>query len=164
MGSGPAFEWPANSHQPFISNSITYISSALVVALGDALFLECIFEPFGFFFEHLEDPQAIFKMAIAIGALLRALGLNVQADVFTMLAVVIFHQDPNLIERLAQILHAKGLILIKLEAVLVIQVNAPKLAAGQAEGDLTGRIQAGQDGVGRFRAGRRRAPGRRLLR
>jgi len=63
-------------------------------------------------------------------------------------AVLIEHAD--LVERPADIYRGKRAVLIELQAVLVVEVNAPQLAEGHGEPDFIGRIQACENGVRRF--------------
>ena len=76
--------------------------------------------------------------------------MHVEADVFTVLAVAVALQRADLVEGDAQIRAGKGLVLVELQAVLVVEVQRPELAEGHGEVDFVRRVKPGQDGVRRF--------------
>ncbi len=59
-------------------------------------------------------------------------------------------QDPDLHKGPAQIYGAKGFVLVKFQAVLIVEMNAPQLFVGQGIGHFIRRIQPGQNGVSRL--------------
>ena len=77
-------------------------------------------------------------------------GVHIEANELAFLAVAVALEGSDLVERHAQVGGAKGLVLIELQAVLVVQVQRPELAERHCEIDFIGRIETGEDGVGRL--------------
>jgi hypothetical protein len=82
--------------------------------------------------------------------LLRAHGLDVQADEAAGFGVAAQFQHADLVEGDAQVGRAEGFVLVILQAVLVVEMDRPELAGGEGKGHFVGGIEAGEDGVGGF--------------
>jgi hypothetical protein len=63
---------------------------------------------------------------------LRAHRLDVEADDLAVLAVAVADEHVDLVEGAAEVDRAEGLVLVVLQAVLVVQVDAPELLVEQA--------------------------------
>src|SRR4051812_38047910 len=76
--------------------------------------------------------------------------MDVEANVFAMLAVAIAFESADLVEGDPEVRAAEGFILIEFEAVLVVEVQGPEFTEGHGEIDFICGIQPGKDGVGGF--------------
>jgi len=76
--------------------------------------------------------------------------VNIEADVLAVFAVTIAFQGADLIEGDAQVAAAERFVLIKFQAVLIVQMQRPELAEGHCEINFISGVQSGQDGVGGF--------------
>ena len=75
----------------------------------------------------------------------RAHRLDVEADALAVAAVAVGLEGPDLVERAAEVRGAERLVLVVLQAVLVVEVDAPEFPVLQGVGHVVGRIQAGED-------------------
>ena len=67
-------------------------------------------------------------MLVAAFLLLSSHNLNVETDVFAVSAEVVFFKNLNLVECSTEVLNTEALVLVVLDTVLVVEVNAPELA------------------------------------
>src|SRR5437763_7016705 len=97
-----------------------------VVAVGDEFLGFLFVEAASFFEQTQEGAAAVVEMGQPMLDLGRAKRMNVEADIFAMSSVTGPFENANLIERYAQIGAAERLVLVKLQAVLVVQVQRPQ--------------------------------------
>ena len=97
-----------------------------------------------------EDLAAVLEVLQRDFVLLGAHDLDVEADPLAVVAVAVLIEDADLIERAARIDGAEGEILVELEAVLVVEVDAPQFLVRQREAHFVGGREVGQQGVGCF--------------
>src|SRR5262245_27735590 len=76
--------------------------------------------------------------------------VDVEADVFAAAAVAVSFKDSDLIEGAAEICAPKRFVLIKFQAVLVVEMERPEFPEGHGKIDFIGRIKAGENGVRGF--------------
>ena len=100
---------------------------------------------------HLEQAQeqgpAVAEVFRLVGLLRRPHGLDVQPDRPIVAGPL---QHPDGVEGPAQVHGAERLVLIVLQAVLIVEMNAPQLLVPQGVGHIVRGIEAGQDGMGRL--------------
>ena len=95
----------------------------------------------------LEHFPAVGQVPGLVGGAGGAHRLDVEADAAVVAAAL---QHPDRVEGPAQVDRAEHLVLVVLQAVLVVEVDAPQLAVPQGVGHVVGRVEAGQDRVGRL--------------
>ena len=78
---------------------------------------------------------------------LGAHGFHVEADEFAPPAVATFLQHADLVEGDAQVGGAEVFVLIVLQAVLVVEVDAAQLVVGEGEGHFIAGVESGEEGV-----------------
>ena len=74
--------------------------------------------------------------------------LDVEPDALAVAAVAVLFQGPDLVEGAAQVDRAEDLVLVVLQAVLVVEVDAPELVVLEGVGHVVGGVEPGEDRVG----------------
>ena len=120
----------------------------LKVPVLHTFLLELIVKPVRLFLQCLEYIQAVLQMLIAVLIPGGPHGLYIQAHVFSVLTVSVFLQHLDLVKGRPQVFHAKGLVLVILDSVLVVEVHGHQFPHCHGKSDFMGRVKTGQDGVG----------------
>ena len=121
-----------------------------VVAGGDEFIHLLLVEAAGDFEQFLEDGDGIGEMLDIDVLLLCSHDLDVEADGFAVLAVVVEVQDADLVEGAADVNGTEGLVLVELKAVLVVEMDGEQLLVGEGVTHFVRRIKVGEDGVCAF--------------
>src|SRR5258708_38906050 len=88
-----------------------------------------------------EGAPAVFQVGEPMLNLRRPEGMHIKTDILAFAAVFIALQGPHLVESAPKIIASKGLILVELEPVLVVEVERPKLPERHRKIDLIRRTE-----------------------
>src|SRR6266446_4950753 len=119
-----------------------------IISIGDKLLGLVVIEGPDFFDQAQEGAPTIVQMGEPMLYFGGPKRVDIEADILAFFSIAVALERANLGERKTQIGAAKGFILIKLQTVLIVQMERPKFAEGHCKIDFIGWIQAGQDGVG----------------
>lgn len=123
---------------------------SLVIPICNQLVGLFLVERSRFFNEVQKSAPAIDEVIGPMLDLGGAEGVDVEADVFTAAAVSGSFEHAHLIKGASEIGAAKGLVLIELQSVLIIEVERPQFPERHGEIDFVRGIQTSQDAMGGF--------------
>ncbi|MEY5025336.1 MAG: hypothetical protein RLZZ244_864 [Verrucomicrobiota bacterium] len=122
----------------------------LVVAGVAALVEEGVVEGADFIDEVEEEFAAGDEVVEGRAAALGAHDLYIEADELAGTSVAILLQHADLVECGAEVGRAEILVLVVLESVLVVEMDAAQFLMGEREGHFVTGIESGEEGVGAF--------------
>ena len=143
----PAVKCPGSPAQQMFDH---HLVERLVVTIRDELPGAFLVEGARLFDQSEERAAAVVQVRDPVLHLGRAEGMHVEADEFPVLAIAVSLEGADLVERNPQIVAAKRLVLIKLQPVLIVQVERPEFAEGHRKINFIGRIKSREDRVGAF--------------
>lgn len=127
-----------------------HLIERLIIALGDQGASTRFIKGAGLFQERQECAAAIVQVSKPMVSLGRSKWMHIKADEFALGTVAIALEGAHLVESAAKIGAAKRFVLVKFQAVLIVQMQRPQLAETHGKIDFISGIKSGQDAMGGF--------------
>src|SRR5258706_12205344 len=127
-----------------------HLVESLVIAVGDQLLRAGFRKGTDLVEQAQKRPPAVVEVIEPMFHASRAEGMDIEADIFAIGAVVVAFENAHMIESGAKIVASKWFVLVELQAVLIVQMERPKFAERHGKIDFIRRIKTGENAMGRF--------------